>query len=258
MKTVTVNDTSDVHFGCKLTMEVYREQLERVGIELIGTVKMQDKWNRHRPLLDKADLVIVNGEGSIHHGRRQDLVDIAFEYPCVLLNAVYEDNPPNDNIFKFKLITARESESQAELPYDVKIVPDMVFASSTLRNYRKWTKGTRVVGVTDSANGTPGFSLSRSPEKYLETLLRCGRVCAGRFHAIVSCAVLGIPFSAYDSNTHKNQGLMYDMAAEHLYSEKIGDAMQLIPGEFPASVGFYATTAVERIENLFDSLEKYV
>lgn len=255
MKVAIVNDTSDVHFGCQLTMEVYREQLNRVGIEIIGTVKMQDKWMDHRDMLDRTDLVIVNGEGSRHHGKRTDLIEISVFYPCVFLNAVYQDN--SLNMDRFKLMTVRESESQKQLPGSI-IVPDMVFASSRLWNYRKWIKSDGPIYSTDSANGILGISPSHNPEKYFDMLLQSSGICAGRFHAIVACAVLRVPFSAYTSNTHKNKGLMWDMAVEELYSERMEDAIKLIPKKSHPAIGFYAKTAVKRIKKLFESLESYL
>lgn len=257
MKTVIVNDTSDVHFGCALTMEVYREQLTRVGIELIGTVKMQDDWTqlKHRHMLDEADLVIVNGEGSVHHGRRQDLIEIALEYPSVLLNCVYQDNPDNDAIFKFKLVTARESISQSELPF-AELVPDLVFASR-IWSFSRWEENEKPTTTTDSADGTRGFAMPREYFDFIQLIQNRSGVCAGRFHAIVACAILGVPFSAYASNTHKNRGIMYDMAVDDLYKDKMEDAVKIIPKKPHPAVGFYARTAVKRITNLFDSLESY-
>ena len=110
MRVYVLNDTAKAvptkkpHFGCQLVMETYHEQLERVGIELLGTISGKEKeFDR----LDDADLIVVNGEGSIHHENRNELIDVAERYPCVLLNAVYQENAFRPGLNEFKKIAVR-------------------------------------------------------------------------------------------------------------------------------------------------------
>ena len=93
MKVVIYNDCdvdSYKHFGCELVMETFRDQLKRVDCELIGTIT-KDQITKNKTdfsLLDKADLVIVNGEGSFHHNRRNDIYEIGSKWPSILINSI--------------------------------------------------------------------------------------------------------------------------------------------------------------------------
>ena len=52
MRVAIYNDTFIArrpHFGCELVMTTFREQLDRVGIELVGTVK--DTHRETKPFL---------------------------------------------------------------------------------------------------------------------------------------------------------------------------------------------------------------
>ena len=62
----------------------YRQLLKERGIELVGAQRIRAPWrsDSNRRMLDRADLVLVNGEGSIHHNRFIDLLKVAEEYPC--------------------------------------------------------------------------------------------------------------------------------------------------------------------------------
>jgi len=265
MKVVIVNDTGDVgHFGCKLTMETYIQQLYNVDIELVGTVKSNQLWKSHKPLLDRADLVIVNGEGSMHSGKRSDLSEVAVEYPSTLTNCVFNSG---SDVFglckKFFTINTRESISQANAGYytglDVNIVPDLLFASEYLSSCsRKQVVNTSPaherVGVIDSVTGSPGISPWRSPATFIEIVNGFETICTGRFHGIVICAMLGIPFTAYTSNTHKNIGLMVDMGVSHLFSEHAEDCLMNIKPEYTESIDAYVGKARTTIEKSFESL----
>jgi hypothetical protein len=155
MKVVLVNDTSlySSHFGCQIIGQVFREQFKRVGIDLILSLPKLFDENSYRKYFDHADLVVINGEGSIHHGRNLHLVDIADRYPAALVNCVYQQNPSSSALKKMLHISARESLSATEIENDgavCDVVPDMLFASSLLRSFPRESAPALNVGVTDN------------------------------------------------------------------------------------------------------------
>ena len=90
---------------------------------------------------------------------------------------------------------------------------------------------------------------------YLEFLSTHRKMVVGRFHAAVSCSVLGIPFSSWDSNTWKTKGLMLDMGISHLHFDSRNEAIANMPEEFPEEIIGFRRSAKERIEAMFDQLE---
>ena len=262
MKVAILNDTykghrttGGAHFGCQLVMEAIDEQCERVGLEIVQRVGSDTHKFKIKP---EVDLVIVNGEGSIHHGARRELIDIAKEVPSVLINAVWQDND-NSGLEHFKYIAVRESRSKtATGDHSVNVVPDMLFASHRLLHsdvgFRSMAAG---ICSTDSvlAQNEPGtLSAINSAQYVINELQKYRGVVCGRFHAVAACAVLGIPFSAYSSNTHKIEGMMEDMGVGHLCFKTKAEALANVPDTFDSNIVFYSSLARDSIHKMFNTI----
>ena len=259
---VLVNDTSlfNSHFGCQLVGQTIREQCARTGLELIAAFPLDFQPAVARPFLERADLVIINGEGSIHHGRNLQLLEIANQYPAALINCVFEENGPQPLLQKFQFLAARESLSAADIRtnrVDCDVVPDLIFASTLLRTVA-FPKPNLDVGFTDNVtNPLSGFS-PKSDLVYhsLHKIARCRRLCAGRFHAAIAAAVLRVPFSTWDSNTWKTRGMMQDIGIGHLHFETQSDAIANVPNAVEPKVDAFVDDARSRIAAMFDSLHE--
>jgi len=220
--------------------------------------------------LKNVDLVVINGEGSIHHGRFQELINLASEYPCALINCVYQDNPPNDNLKYFKYISVRESYSAQELQrvgIMAEVIPDVLFASLFLRSFIPKSQPSKKSGITDNAKKEvfkigsfqfkyrPGFSPKTSTvADYLDFLCSHKKMAIGRFHAAICCCVLGIPFSTWDSNTWKTEGLMEDMGVSRLHFKERHSAITNMPDSLPEEIKIFTKKSITTIENMFDAL----
>lgn len=265
MKVVIANDCQTCggeHFGCALVMEAYREQCARVGIEILAEVP----WNvrsldEYPKACDKADLIIVNGEGSIHHGCRGELLDIAERWPAVLINCVYDTNPHawGEKLKKFKYIATRESRS-AEIirgasGRECDIVPEIAYTSQQLVKWKPTGPPTADIGVTDRVGwrDAPIHPFMR-PRDFFAAVSNYRRIATGRFHGIMVCATLEIPFSAFPSNTHKNQGVMEDMGVRHLYFETVERAKERAPFAFDLCIRAYVREAYGRVNKMFEGL----
>lgn len=265
MKVVIINDTTGPHFGCQLVMETYQEQLNRVRIEIIGTIpRAVQNINEYPDIIKKADLLIVNGEGSIHHGRRMELIELAKDFPAILLNCVYQDNPLSHSLQHFKYISTRETESAKALKahgIEAEVIPDIMLTSNRLKHFQKG-EPTQELGLTDSIlDLNSGFSAKIGLghiDLYLQTLAQYKKLCIGRYHGILAAAILKIPFSAWTSNTHKNYGLMKDMGIESLYAEKQADAIKLVPTYFDEKIDHYVEDAKIKIDRLFEKIHQFV
>ena len=213
--------------------------------------------------------MVVNGEGSIHHNANFHLLELAEKHPSVLVNCVYEGNDKNVFLNKFKYISARESLSANEIRKqgaECIVVPDVIFASSFLNSYRP-NVTPYGVAVTDSyyKQYTQGyfrkrldnnllFAKKHSPASFIEQLLKHKGIVAGRFHAAVACSVLGIPFSTWESNTWKTQGMMNDIGIGHLNSSTRKGAENILPETFDSHIQEFAIEAKQKIYDLFDEL----
>jgi hypothetical protein len=201
-------------------MEALRENLKTRNIEILGSISVREDWKKHRHLLEAADLVIVNGEGCLHHGRRLDLLEVAQEYPAVLINAVYQDMPEHPALKAFERVYVRESLSQAEVEkhgVEAKVVPDLIFYHDIPR-----PEVTEDVVIVDSVQRSGG--LVPKDKEFIEKQGRAKEVLTGRFHSVCLAVMWDQPFKAGASNSHKIEGLLKDVCPD--YTEKARKAIQ--------------------------------
>lgn len=124
-RVVLLNDTDvdGYHFGCARVMSTIRNQLRVRGIEEAGAVRVSLNWrDAHEALVNSADLLVINGEGTLHHGSRKGrwLLEAA-QSVCArggkvaLINALWQDNPADwtDLIKDVDILACRDSRSVA-------------------------------------------------------------------------------------------------------------------------------------------------
>jgi hypothetical protein len=144
---VILNDTSHRHHhGCSRVMRLLVDNLERHGLNVIDKSAARSDWSQDRVFLEnvkRASLIVVNGEGTIHHARPagEALLKIvdhpnAQGCPVVLINALYQSNPPSWGRYlsKFNLLSARDPKSADEMRLvcqqaPVQFVPDFSLSS---------------------------------------------------------------------------------------------------------------------------------
>lgn len=234
MKVAVVNDCSrGGHFGCELVMEAFRHLLEKNRHKVVGTYPKSNKLKMDLTLA-APDLVIVNAEGSIHHNRNLQLLDIAKEFPSILMNGVWQANTEGlERLGLFKEILMRESFSASEVRlagFNCEVLPDVFLCAPTLVEAPP-PKLELARTITDSSLDKLGghwLPFLKAPEALFTLGLHRGVAC-GRFHAALACAAMGIPFSVYPANTWKNSALMHDMRLRHLFFGNRTEAMAGIP-----------------------------
>lgn len=226
MKVVLYNDCfipgTQHHFGCELVKETFKAHFYRVDIDLIGSVTKENvRLNEvDHDLLSKADLVVVNGEGSLHHNRRNDLIEIAAKYPAVLVNSVWENNIV-DGLENFKYISVRESASYDAMLADSgirpELVPDIIFSNIRLLGLTGQQDSGKQLKVGHIRHFS-GIRTMQSADKFLRELKTCTSVTSESFHGIIAAKMAGIPIDRIlDSNTHKNTALMRDITNTSSY-----------------------------------------
>jgi polysaccharide pyruvyl transferase WcaK-like protein len=136
-----LNDTRvDRHHGCERVMGAIETLVARHGMRVRGACAAHADWRQDTAFLralEKSRLVIVNGEGTLHHdrpaGRR--LLEIgaharAAGVPAVLVNAGWEANGPDllAMLKDFALVSLRDSASAEAVRaagHTCRVVPDL-------------------------------------------------------------------------------------------------------------------------------------
>ena len=138
-----VNDTRyHNHHGCLTVIRNLHLGMQRRGWTCVGSLPVSAsvrQLGRYRRQLREARLVVVNGEGTLHHDRRgaQRLLAVCEElqkhHPVVLVNALWQDNDAarwQSVLDGFTSITTRDRRSQAQLRalgVDAHYAPDLTF-----------------------------------------------------------------------------------------------------------------------------------
>lgn len=154
---VLMNDTSvENHHGCRRVMTLLERHLRDRGISVVARSSVRHKWYRDRRFLNalkRCNLVVINGEGTLHHGRRgaKRLLEVVDHPACldkkvVLLNALYQDNPSEwaRYLDKIDLIAVRDQRSSEEIFHqtgrEVLTVPDLSLSVSVApaNTVREW------------------------------------------------------------------------------------------------------------------------
>ena len=127
-RAVILNDTrGHHHFGCYRVMETIEQKLASRGFDVSARSLVRQRWWDNPSFLEqmrKSDLIVINGEGTLHHGSRHglSLLKVA-EHPArrstpiALVNALYQDNPPEWKRFidRIDYLNTRDSWSAREL-----------------------------------------------------------------------------------------------------------------------------------------------
>ncbi|MEZ8621922.1 hypothetical protein A148_12230 [Vibrio splendidus 1F-157] len=166
-KVVVINDTRlEMHHGCSRVMNNLDYLIKKNNGEVIASWPVGKDWRLSEEIkkdIIKSDLVIINGEGSIHHDSKTGtkLLFVAdfckqYEVPCYLINCLFQEiSPKFGKLLKnFKMVSVRDSFSQKEIErYGISapMVPDLTFYTPSIRNNDRST--------------TVGFTCSMSPEK---------------------------------------------------------------------------------------------
>lgn len=143
MRTIVFNDTSiDDHHGCQLVMRQIEKLAMQSGMDVIVSCPLGHDWEADDWLkmkVRKADICIVNGEGTMHDDapnamRLGRLAKYCSEQgvPCFLINSVWQNNHAlNEYACFFSLIYVRDPLSQAELAklgLSASVVPDLTLS----------------------------------------------------------------------------------------------------------------------------------
>lgn len=132
-------------------MRTIEEQLAREGVRIIARSPLRHQWAKDgalRKAISTSDLIIINGEGTLHHGAEhgETLLKIALDpirekAKVFLINALWQDNPLEWRAYLERMdgIWARDSQSAKEmsdlLGRNISWLPDMSLCGDKLENH---------------------------------------------------------------------------------------------------------------------------
>lgn len=263
MKVALFNDTGNFpHIGCLAVSNAHERMLTVLGAEIVFLSyvgEFQGLWKGNRletrtallnstvaSVIGSVDAVLVNGEGTIHHGAGLHLLailDLAIELGkgTFLINAVLQDIPEYQDVFpRLNDLVVREARSANYarcLGATPRVVADSILEAHFDPGVDELYKG-RIV-VTDCHQSrqdvrqqlnivTEVFendivSLPLEAQERLadwRTMLakfRAARlVITGRHHGVYMALMAGTPFIALPSNTWKVESLLEMLDASNL------------------------------------------
>lgn len=170
VRAVLLNDTRvDRHHGCTTVVETIDRLAIAHGICITARAPAHVDWRQDLSVtkaIESADLLIVNGEGTIHHDRPAGFFLMAAgEYArqrgkrAVLINATWQANSPalSEKLGCFDLIAVRENKSAAQIRstgFDCRVVPDLALYCQPPISPRR-----EGIGYTDSVLGPTALEL---------------------------------------------------------------------------------------------------
>lgn len=241
-------DSSGYHAGCDAVMRT----LWRLAAE---------KGWRVVPENAPYDALLVNGEGSMHHGSRRfhhkmRLLETAVEAgrPAYLVNSLWQDNPSDyDHVLdRLSGIVVREVLSQRQLAerhgVSAAVLPDVSFFDRLPRFTRRrdfegspaitdfFLEDKRVNGVRHVFGRRDALFPAARPLPFTEwswgrvvaSLRTASHLITGRHHAVYAACAARVPFIASEGNSHKIRGIVESAGADL----RVADT----PEELPALV----------------------
>jgi hypothetical protein len=254
------NDTGRVpHLGCRAVSDAHARLLGRSGHEIVHRrfleaspltratnadelVRLLETDEHVSACLDDVDAVIVNGEGTLHHGAGLHLLALLTlaqrrDKMTLLVNAVFQDTAGFDETLRklddFTVRDANSLQHATERGFAARMVPDSYFAArfsgpsqplegdvvtdwhwqcgdvgAALQRYARDRSAAFLPFVTPSAD-----TLWPSVPADLTT---ARVVLTGRHHGVCAAIMAGRPFVAMPSNSFKIEGFLQAIGLGHL------------------------------------------
>ena len=225
-KVLVFNDTRNYHHGCSKVMEYLHKDLTDNGYTILGSIRgNSDVVPNVQMQFIEADLILINGEGTMHHNRvvPHQLLEILrsakkLGKKTALINTVWQDmrvDAEMKEVLKDTYISVREVLSQQELEKDdIKsdVHLDLSYFVDVPREFRPYQ--TLMVGKFFSQRdyrpeNIPVIDIFKDDWNSIVNMLRnTDMFITGRHHELYASCKANCMFTALDGNTHKNVGLM--------------------------------------------------
>jgi len=275
-----INDTSNErHIGSFEVMDSIRKLCKRSHLKIECTMTRQEVVNSNKMTeqrMSSVDLVIVNGEGTMHRGAifLNHVLEALPKYKkAILINSVWDKMyiENEDLLKKFEFITVREGMSYHSLKRiypetQIMLIPDIIFSvvpeEGGIIGYGDSVLSTLKVATSNKKNFFPMQPDAVSPDvhAYLTWLKTLELHVTGRFHGVCLSIMAETPFLAFPSNSHKTEGILQDMGAPDLLigSFKEIEEKKELAKEKITLMQAYKENAKKKLETLETKLKELV
>lgn len=226
MKAIVFNNTTRFHFGCAAVMRVLHAELESAGINVLESVYGNTLWlNQTLPVFrqenwEDSDLIIVNGEGTMHDDSRMSLYLLESvlskrgNKKAALINSLWCNMSPmlSDSLSGLDLVIFREPLSFASAKVKhAHIMPDLSYYEvppfSQLRD-QGFAKGTFYGSQFSESILDCSVDIMRDDWSVVVNTLRHSRAClTGKHHEVYAACIARCPFVTPKISTHKISAL---------------------------------------------------
>ncbi len=241
---VLLNDTRiDRHHGCTTVIETMDTLAARSGIRYTAKSPAHSDWCSDTAItnaIERADLVVINGEGTIHHDRPAGIKLLeAGEFAkkhgtkAALINSTWQANSADAlrALEHFDIVTVRESASQAELAshgIEARRIPDLALFHQPLQaetrtgvGYCDSVQGPKALALykqmwAAKAEPLPLVQLDLEPMTTLRWLLRFGQSKSAIFNPIHAASALRATWQDYRKQEAERDVTTAKVAAKEL------------------------------------------
>jgi polysaccharide pyruvyl transferase WcaK-like protein len=236
-----LGDMRDLHHhGCEAVMAELIQGLTRHGLkplyELTGL-----NWKEEREICESVDILVINGEGALHHDRPviPELLELAnlrqkTNKKTILLNTSWFENSAqySQELATFSLVSTRESVSAKQItdhggPFTL-LAPDLAITYAVRRKFRY--EGSGRVMVSDSTkpiltaelrrlaasrnwNYLPVLAYPELPRPGAKSRKIYRRARLARCLGSMSSVILGTRYHAHAVGVTKTQDYLHHLAA---------------------------------------------
>lgn len=220
-----LNNTEHYHNGCKQVIQFFKNQF--INENLI----IQDKKNKLLPDYKNFDLIILNGEGSIHHNSAKMIKYLNYMKTASLngvvtmvVNAVwFKNSKETTEILNYiDYVSVREIKSKNEIlkfiKKDIDIHLDLSYfteisKSNSVEKYNivignKFIPGKIREKFISIASDSSIDIFSESWNDIVNKLQNTNILITGLHHEMYAACKAECKFIVIDGNTHKNSGLL--------------------------------------------------
>lgn len=269
MKVLILNDTSNYHHGCFKVMEYLIKEVaskHQILASVRGNIDIA-QWPVDA--FDEAELILINGEGTMHHDR-----PLAIQYlellreakrrgkKTALINTVWQSMTLDKElieVLKDTYISVREVLSQQELQksgIDADIHLDLSYFVDVpeipqLQYPREYVVGKFFSQSDYRPKGINSVDIFKQDWNTIVNILRgTDWFITGRHHEMYAACKARCPFATLAGNTWKNQGLFLTAGVDI----KVADS-QIRHSEIPKFVDFCKERNGEYLK-LFNWMER--
>lgn len=305
MKIMLLNDNATLsHAGCQAVSDAIARRIGELGHTIVCRYFLGEmyRFRRSNPKdgiaavlgdqeiceqIDTADIVLCNGEGSIHHGAGTELLAVlgaaqTLDKPTLLFNAVFEETSGWESILhRLDDFTVRDHRSLAyakSLSVAARFVPDISLEAKYTLDKQISLAGKNVLTDWHPARTDVEAIIRDYASKQLETekfylplhsretveiwrslpsmLSDCRVLLTGRHHGAYMAALCGCPFVILGSNTHKMEGIQ-EMFPGLPFCHRLDDlaaAIEYAVGNKPLFTAFAHTVSGMLPLSHFDAL----